>query len=45
MTVKYKASVQVSGWVKPTAEARSIRKYMEGNSQGSGVFRECPHLP
>ncbi len=32
VTVKYKASVRVSGWVKPAAEAHSIRKYVEGNS-------------
>ena len=29
VTVKYKASVRVSGWVKATAEARSITKYVE----------------
>ena len=32
VTVKYKASVRVSGWVKAAAEARSIRKYVEANS-------------
>ena len=32
VTVKYKASVRVSGWVKAAAEDRSIRKYVEANS-------------
>jgi hypothetical protein len=31
VTVKYKASVRVSGSVKFAAEARSIRKYVEAN--------------
>ena len=32
VTVKYKASVRVSGWVKLAAEARSITKYVAANS-------------
>ena len=32
VTLKYRASVRVSGWVKLAAEARSIKKYVEANS-------------
>ena len=32
VTVKYNASVRVSGWVKLAAEFRSITKYVEANS-------------
>ena len=32
VTLKYRASVRVSGWVKFAAEARSITKYVEANS-------------
>ena len=32
VTVKYKASGRVSGWVKLAAEIRSITKYAEANS-------------
>ena len=32
VTLKYRVSVRVSGWVKLAAEARSIRKYVEANS-------------
>jgi hypothetical protein len=32
VTVKYRAPVRVSGWVKFAAEARSITKYVEANS-------------
>jgi hypothetical protein len=32
VTVKYRASVRVSGWAKVAAEARSIMKYVEANS-------------
>ena len=32
VTVKYKAPVRVSGWVKFAAEARSITKYVEANT-------------
>ena len=32
VTVKYKASARVSGWVKVTAETRSITKYVGPNS-------------
>jgi hypothetical protein len=34
VTVKYKASVRVSGSVKFAAEARSIRKYVEATGPG-----------
>ena len=33
VTVKYKAPVRVSGWVKFAAEARSITKYVEANTR------------
>ena len=32
VTLKYRASLRVSGWVKFAAEARSITKYVEANS-------------
>jgi len=32
VTLKYRASVRVSGWVKLPAAARCIRKYAEANS-------------
>ena len=32
VTLKYRASVRVSGWVKIPAEARSITKYVKANS-------------
>ena len=32
VTLKYRASVRVSGWVKLAAAARSSRKYVEANS-------------
>ena len=32
VTLKYRASVRVSGWVKFAAEACSITKYVEANS-------------
>ena len=34
VTVKYRASVRVSGWVKLAAEFRSITKYVEANTAG-----------
>ena len=32
VTVKYKASVRVSGWVKVAADALCITKYVEANT-------------
>ena len=32
VTVKYKASARVSGWVKVAAETRPITKYVKANS-------------
>ena len=32
VTVKYRASVRVSGWLKFAADARCITKYVEANT-------------